>query len=132
MRKTIIIIISILVVLSIGIYYMMNRKTTSNEVPDGYMCVFHGGAGEITYETYVYKIDNGQANLGFKYVNTTSTTESWGSPNWNIKVTKRGNVTWTDDVFEVAKENGAYSYVTEPGSDEIYTIEEYAKRFLMN
>ena len=90
------------------------------EVPDGYIAVFNGGAGEITYSTYVYKIDNGQANYGFKYVNTINTTESWGSPNWNIKVVKTGTVDWTDDVFKVAEEHGAYSYVIYNGQN--YTI----------
>ena len=104
----------------------------NKKIPDGYIAVFHGGSSEITYETYIYKIDNGQASFGFEYVNVTNTTESWGSSKWNAKITKRGSVSWTDDVFEVAKENNAYSFVTLPNSDEIYTIEEFMSMFLMN
>ena len=96
------------------------------------LIIIDGGAGEITYETYIYKKDNGHANSGFDYINVTNTTVSWGSSEWNSKITKRGSVQWTDDVFEVAKENGAYSYVTLPNSDKTYTIEQYMSMFLMN
>lgn len=104
----------------------------SDEIPEGYIAVFHGGSGEQTYETYIYKINNEQENYGFEYINTTSTTTYWGSGKQNIKITKRGSVDWTDKVFVVAKENNAYSFVTLPNSDKIYTIEEYMQIFLMN
>lgn len=51
----------------------------NSDIPDGYIAIFHGGEGERTYETYIYKIDNGHANMGFKYINVTSTKESLGS-----------------------------------------------------
>ncbi len=110
----------------------MDEESQEQNIPDGYIAVFHGGVGERTYETYIYKDDNDSPNYGFTYINTTSTTKSWGSPEWNTEITKRGSFTWTDGAFVVAKENGAYSYVTVPGSDQIYTIEEFQKRFLMN
>ena len=113
----------------IGVGYF-SSKEKSDVVPEGYFAVFHGGCCEVTQSTYVYKIDNGHANMGFKYVNTVNTTESWGSTNWIIEIVDEGEVTWTDDVFKVAKEHGAYSYVIEDG--EKYTIEEYMNRFLMN
>ena len=110
----------------------MDEDDQGQNIPEGYIAVFHGGVGERTYETYIYKDDNDHYNYGFTYINTTSTTKSWGSPEWNTEITKRGSFDWTDGAFIVAKENGAYSYVTEPGSDQIYTIEEFQKRFLMN
>ena len=61
-----------------------------------------------------------------------NTTVSWGSPEWEIKITDSGEVTWTDDVFPVAKKHGAYSYVKIPNDDKTYTIEEFQERFLMN
>ena len=125
--------ILIIIVLAVGsIIYINKNKTTNGRIPDGYIAIFHGGAGEITYETYIYKKDNGHANSGFDYINVTNTTVSWGSSEWNSKITKRGSVQWTDNVFEVAKENGAYSYVTLPNSDKTYTIEQYMGMFLMN
>lgn len=132
----------LIVILVIGVFVFrcilvaINKNSKENknngEIPDGYIAVFHGGSGEITYETYIYKMNNGHANSGFDYINVTNTTTYWGSSDWNAKITKRGSVQWTDNVFEVAKENNAYSYVTLPNSDKTYTIEEYMKMFLMN
>ena len=104
----------------------------SDEITDNYIAIFHGGSGEIIYETYVYKINNGQANYGFNYINVTKTTTSYGSSKWDTKITKRGSVDWTDNVFGVAEENNAYSYVTLPNSDKTYTIEEFQYMFLMD
>ena len=104
----------------------------NEEIPSGYIAVFHGGVGEQTYETYIYKIDNGQANMGFNYINTISTTESWGSPNWNVKIVKKGSFDWTDGAFIVAKDHGAYSYVTLPNSTNTYSITEFQGMFIMN
>lgn len=98
-------------------------------VPDGYVAVFHGGVGERTYETYIYKDDNGHNNQGFTYINTTSTTKSWGSSEWETVITKRGSFAWTYSAFDIAKENGAYSYVTVSDSNIIYSIEEFRKVF---
>ncbi len=91
-----------------------------------------GGSGEITYSTYIYKIDNGQANYGFKYINTTNTTASYGSSEWKVKITGKGEVSWTDDVFLVAKNNGAYQYVNLPNSDKIFSIEDFMVMFMMD
>ncbi|MBR3324846.1 MAG: hypothetical protein IKG14_02210 [Clostridia bacterium] len=125
--------ILIIIALVIGsIIYINKNKTNNDEIPNGYIAIFHGGAGEITYETYIYKKENGHDNSGFDYINVTNTTVSWGSSEWNSKITKRGSVQWTDDVFEVAKDNGAYSYVTLPNSNKRYTIEQYMGMFIMN
>ena len=94
--------------------------------------MFHGGSGEVTKSTYIYKIDNGHANMGFKYINTENHTESWGSSEWITKIVDEGEFDFTDGAFVVAKKHGAYSYVVEPGNDKTYTIEEYQNRFIMN
>ncbi len=73
--------------------------------------------------------DNGQANSGFDYINVTNTTVSWGSDEMNSEITKRGSVKGMDAVFEIAKENGVYSYVTLPDGDTAYTIEQYMSMF---
>ena len=135
-NKKIFLIIAILVIfaLVIGciIFMSKNKSNDNKEIPNGYISVFHGGSGEITYETYIYKQKNGHDNYGFDYINVTNTTKSWGSTEWDSRITKRGSVKWTDEVFKVAKENGAYSYVTLPKSSKTYTIEEYQSMFLKN
>lgn len=127
----IILLILLLLFLTIGVsvvFKVINNK--KDTIPDNYMAVFKGGSGEVTYRTYIYKIDNGHANYGFNYINTTITTVSWGSSETKEKVTKKGSVMWTDDVFPVAKENGAYDYVTVNGRD--YDVKTFASMFLMN
>lgn len=130
-KKKIIIIVLILVILLIVTFLYIKNKN-NNYIPDDYIAVFNGGSGEITYSTYIYKIDNGHDNSGFKYINTTNTTTSWGSSTWNIKITGQGEVTWTDEVFLVAKDNNAYSYVLLANDDKTYSIEEFMTIFLMN
>lgn len=139
-KKIIITIIVILCLVVVGVIAFLvlrnenvnNSKTDSDKIPDGYIAVFHGGSGEITYETYIYKIDNKQANYGFKYINVTSTTKSWGSTEWDHKIIDKGEFSWTDLAFDVAKKNGAYSYVTLPNDNETYTIEEFQRMFILN
>ncbi|MBE6149872.1 MAG: hypothetical protein E7170_04045 [Firmicutes bacterium] len=128
-RKLVLIIsIIILIIIGLGIYIKQNNY----DIPNDYIAIFHGGVGERTYETYIYKIDNGQANFGFKYINVTNTTESWGSSNWKQKINKKGKFDWTDGAFAIAKKHGAYSYVTLPNDNNIYTIEEFQSMFIMN
>ena len=125
----------VIFVVSVFILFVINKNSkdqNNDKIPDGYIAVFHGGSGEITYETYIYKKNNGHANFGFNYINVTNTTTSWGSSEWNTRITKRGSAQWTDSVFEAAKENNAYSYVTLPNSDKIYTIGEYETMFSMD
>jgi hypothetical protein len=149
MKKIYLFIISfiVLIIIFLGIVFIYNEvnhdksssdnpseKTTDldNEIPNDYVAVFHGGSGEVTYETYIYKIDNGHDNYGFQYINVVSHNQSYGSSKWNHKVTGKGVFDWTDGAFTVAKKNNAYSYVTEPNNDNIYTIEEFQSRFIMN
>ena len=127
-------ILSVVLLILFGfiIYYMLPINYYDSDIPEDYIAVFHGGGGEITYSTYIYKIDNNQANYGFKYINTTNSTKYWGSSEWNVKITGKGEFDWTDGAFLVAKKNNAYSYVTIPNSNKIYTIEEFQGMFIMN
>ena len=125
-----------------GIYksktYIEPEETTTSTTTYKYsnyeteLAVFHGGSGEVTYNTYIYKINSGHANMGYKYRNETCTTKSWGSSEWKCHDVKTGQFTWTDDAFEIAKSHGAYSYVTIPGDKKTYTINEFAKIFMMD
>ena len=118
----------VLFILSITVF----KKTKYDYVKDDYIAVFHGGSGEMTYSTYIYKIDNGHANIGFEYINTINTTKSWGSSEWNIKVVESGEFTFTDEAFVISRIHGAYDYVIDGYSNERFTIEEYQNRFIMN
>lgn len=122
----------IVMILGIILILLNTNNVYSDKIPDNYIAIFNGGSGEVTYQTYIYKIDNGQDNYGFKYINTTNTTKQWGSDEVNIKITGKGTVTWTDDVFMVAKKNNAYSFVITKDSKNTYTIEEFQGMFLMD
>ena len=130
-----IVVISLIIIAGLSAIFIITNKTlkeNNNNIQKGYIAIFHGGSGERTNETYIYKQDNGHNNYGFDYINVTSTTKSWGSSERTSKITKRGSVQWTDDVFTVAKNNNAYDYVTLPNSDKTYTIKQYQKMFIMN
>ena len=104
---------------------------SDNSLSNDYIAVFHGGTGELLYETYIYKEENGHDNYGFKYVNVTKSIKPRGE-SYESKITKTGSVQWTDDVFIAAKKNNAYDYVMFPNDDKTYTIDEFAGMFLLN
>ena len=132
-KKIIIAIFLIFLIAAVVALELVLYNKNYNDVPENYIAVFVGTPNsEITYRTYIYKENNEQANFGLTYINTTSNTISWGSPEWEMKVTGRGKVSWTDDVFKVAKENNAYSFVRLPNDDKMYTIEEFMTMFSMD
>lgn len=141
-NKTIMIVVLVLaILLIIGLITIAIVKLNNNDnvidlnnlySEDKLIAVFHGGVGEETYETYIYKIDNGHDNSGFAYKNTRSHTTSWGSGDWKSEVLKKGTVQWTDDIFNIAEKNHAYSYVTIPNESRTYTIEDFMAMFLKN
>lgn len=124
--KIVLIGVAILCVVTVGIilYYYNYQK-----IPNDYIAIFHGGSGEVTYSTYVYQKDNLSR---IKYINTINTTVSWGSTEREIKVIKRGEVTFAIDVFKVAEENGAYIYVEFPNDNQIYPVDEFIQRLTKN
>lgn len=91
-----------------------------SEVEDGWIAKFNGGSGEITYHTYVYEAEN-----GYKYINTTSTTVSYGSPQWNERVIDSGSVSTKEEIIQVAKDNGSKQYVLFPDDKEAYKISDF-------
>ena len=114
------------------IYAMAKTINISNSttIPNDYIVVFNGGVGEITNSTYIYKIDNGDINHGFTYINTKNTTVSYGSSEWSQKITDKGRVDNKDEIFEEAKKNNAYSFVSLPEVDVTYSIDDYKDMFL--
>lgn len=100
--------------------------SNNNRISDNYIAVFHGGAGEITYETYIYKNKNDTSKIN--YINVTSTTDSYGSNKQKHKITKRATIA-KNDIFKIAKDNKAYSYVTISSGGKIYSIDQYKDIF---
>ena len=94
-----------------------NIKYTLN---DDYIAIFNGGSGEQIYKTYVFK-DN-----KYYYINVTSTTESWGSTKRKDVITSKGSAKNMDEIFKIASENNAFSYVMLPDNDGPYSIETYS------
>ena len=91
-----------------------------SEVEDGWIAKLNGGSGEITYHTYVYEAEN-----GYKYINTTSTTVSYGSPQWTERVIDSGTVSTKEEIVQIAKDNGSKQYVTFPDDKETYKISDF-------
>lgn len=124
MKNKIIPIIVVFISLVVVITFLIIDGISSS-IPNDYIAVFQGESVNTKYSTYIYKIDNGHANMGFKYINTITIKGKT-----NIK--DKGEFSWTDGAFIVAKKHGAYDYVEIPGDTKRYTIEEFQGRFIMN
>ena len=90
------------------------------EIRDGYVAVLKGGLGELMRETYVYK-----TAIGYRYINATSTTESWGSTHWKTIVNSYGELDTKEEIVEVARENYSDEFVVYPGDSRAYTIDDF-------
>ena len=135
-HERIISILGLIILFSIVGYfvYISLRKANSNSdtLPSGYISIFHGDGENEQHETYIYKENNDHDNYGFYYINVTKTLKNKDKNEWIVKITDKGSVMWTDDVFPVAKKNNAYSYVTVGDTDNRLSIEDYMNIFLMN
>lgn len=129
MKKSLwkLIVFIILSVLLIGIVILIINDN-NNRIPTNYIAIFKGGSGEVTYSTYIYKLDNKSEDYGYSFINTTNRTTSYGSSKWTHKITSKGETSWKDQLFEVAKSNHAYSSVEYEGKS--YTVDKFAKIFL--
>ena len=110
----VVIIFSLLTILKGGSY-----KSLSEDA----IAIFHD-SNDIN-RTYIYKEDNEQANMGFRYINAIGHGKSY-------KIFSTGVFDFTDGAFEIAKEHGAYNYVTVPGNERKYSIDEFQSMFIMN
>lgn len=83
-------IFSIIVIIFIIMFFMLNNNDTN--ILNDYIALFHGGTGEVTYATYIYKIDNSYAHYKFRYINTTNLIKSWKNTERKIKITKKWKI----------------------------------------
>jgi hypothetical protein len=116
-KKRVIVIIFVTILLIFGVTIIIHNKNY-NKIEAGYMIVFHGEEKNIEYETYIYEKDK-----NYKYINTKTKDNK-------IKVTKRGTVNSKEKIFEVAKKNKAYSYITMTNREERYMVEDFKPIFL--
>ena len=114
-------------------YVIENKEVNPTMSSDSTLvATFHGGVGEVIYETEIYKIDNDNDNYGFRYLNIKSSTAMWGSSERKREIINKGNFSWTDEAFEIARRNNAYSYVTVPSDDKTYSIDDFMEIFIKN
>ncbi|MBR6364609.1 MAG: serpin family protein [Lachnospiraceae bacterium] len=90
------------------------------DISEDYIAVLHGGAGERTYETYVYK-----AGDGYMFYNVTSTTVSWGATEWTHKVNDYGFTDSKEEILRRAKAHGADQCMTYDDDNKAYPIEDF-------
>ena len=101
----------------------VDNKRVEITVDDGYIAILEGGAGEIMRKTYLYKTDS-----GYRYINVTATTVSYGSPQWKEVVNSAGEISSKDEIISIAKGHGSCGFVMIAGEDKPCTIEEFLKR----
>ncbi|MBQ3435601.1 MAG: hypothetical protein IJH13_01120 [Bacilli bacterium] len=121
----IIIIIAFIVLLSTVVIVLFNAN--ENSIPSGYIAVFKGESTDVVHTTYLYQ---GKKNKKkYSYINTITKLDHNDSSMWNEEVLEQKKLKKKKDVFKVAKENGAYSYVKYEKDGNLYTIEEFKKVF---
>ena len=116
------IMIAVFILLAI-IFLPTALKNSGKHFSEGAIAIFHDS--KDAYRTYIYKVDNDQANMGFSYINAIGHGKSY-------KIFSSGSFDFTDGAFKAAKEFGAYDYVTIPGDDKNFSIEEFQSMFIMN
>ena len=121
--KKYLIIVGIFVVVIIFSLLTILKGGSGKSLSEDAIAIFHD-SNDIN-RTYIYKEDNGQANMGFRYINAIGHGKSY-------KIFSKGVFDFTDGAFEIAKEHGAYNYVTVPGNERKYSIEEFQSMFIMN
>lgn len=122
-NKKYLIIVGLFVVVIIFSLPTILKGGFSKSLSEDAVAIFHD-SNDIN-RTYIYKEDNGQANMGFRYINAIGHGKSY-------KIFSTGVFDFTDGAFEIAKEHGAYNYVTVPGNERKYSIEEFQSMFIMN
>lgn len=122
-NKKYLIIVGLFVVVIIFSLLTILKGGSGKSLSEDAIAIFHD-SNDIN-RTYIYKEDNGQANMGFRYINAIGHGKSY-------KIFSTGVFDFTDGAFEIAKEHGAYNYVTVPGNERKYSIEEFQSMFIMN
>ena len=95
------------------------------EIYDDWCAAFKGGAGESTYNTYVYETRDGR----YRYLNVSSVTESWGSTRWKNRIVGNGIVDTKEEILEAAKVFGSDGfYLTPDDQNNPRQVSEFLKK----
>ena len=119
-----VIIIALIVILSTVVIILFN--TNKNDIPNGYIAVFKGESTDVVHTTYLYKE---KKKKKYSYINTITRLDRNDSSMWNEEILQQKKLKKKKDIFKVAKENEADSYVKYEKDGNIYTIEEFKKEF---
>ena len=93
------------------------------KLPDGWIASLRDGAGEIMYETFIYK-----DGTGYKYINVIAMTESWGATKWNNKFQSEGTCSTKDEVLKAAKDFGSAGFMVLPDDlMKAYSVDDFIK-----
>ena len=92
-------------------------------IPDGWIASLRDGAGEIMYETFIYR-----DGTGYKYINVISITESWGATKWNNRFHSEGTSSTKDEVLKAAKNFGSAGFMVLPDDlSKVYSVDDFIK-----
>ena len=120
MSKRIIIIGIVIITVIAAVLVIGNNvlfTTDDAKITDDYIVVFHGGASEVTYQTYVYK-----KGLRYKYINTQESGMT--SKDREEVILNVGKINNFDEIYEIIEGNGSNSFATLPNDDKVYQISE--------
>ena len=93
------------------------------KLPDGWIASLRDGAGEIMYETYIYK-----EGTGYKYINVIAMTESWGATKWNNQFQSEGTCSTKDEVVKAAEKFGSAGCMVLPDDlTKAYSVNDFIK-----
>ena len=120
-KKIVLTLVALLLIGMVGYTFVDLRIKDNNEVPDNYIAVSSGGAGEIVFATYIYEKDN----RTYEYISTVSTTKSYGSTEWVTKVKNKGKINSKEDLLEVEKKELASQFLL-VADNKTYSVEELA------
>lgn len=93
------------------------------KLPDGWIASLRDGAGEIMYETFIYR-----EGTGYKYINVVAMTESWGASKWNNHFKSEGTCQTKEEVIKAAEAFGSAGFMVLPDDlTKAHSVDDFIK-----
>ena len=93
------------------------------KLPDGWIASLRDGAGEIMYETFIYR-----EGTGYKYINVVAMTESWGATKWNNHFKSEGTCQTKEEVIKAAEAFGSAGFMVLPDDlTKAHSVDDFIK-----